>query len=208
MPRQTHFRVYEGTASERDRVHKLSNFFDWIYRVYSAHERFFSDFDHIQQALDMGLGSGWGTIKLLTYVQGRDLKWCQLFHDQVREMVESLFDNLKTQSFVRLPYSASFLQCQPGDSGGLFLGVAHRSEGEPNHEKMKDMVVLCLVNKFLHGLNQDAIVRCSECQHYMVRSHPRGKIYCSANCRVQASIRNRKQATKPNKKNQATRKEK
>lgn len=192
MSRQTRFRPYVALPSDRERLHRLQDFFQWIYQVYSSRDQFSYDFYKVLGGLNMGGGVDWGSDKLTTYVEGKDLNWCQELQRQVRDEGEKNFDALSTNLSFNLPFYPRYLVFQ-GSPGGNFIGFGHRPGGEPTLEKIKAMILLRLADVLLYRFNVEALVRCAECHHYTVRSHPRGKTYCSPVCRVRAAVKTRQQ---------------
>jgi hypothetical protein len=59
-------------------------------------------------------------------------------------------------------------------------------------EHLCQLILLRLCD-FLHGLNTEALVKCAMCGHYTVRRHPRGKEYCSSQCRWRAAVATRRE---------------
>jgi hypothetical protein len=177
----------------------LQGFLSWLYQVYSSRDAFDYDFYKVLGGLNMGSGVDWGSDRLTGYLSEQDLQWCQELQRQVREAVEEMWDR---DAVFPLPDYPTYLVFH-SEGNGVFLHFGHKPEGEPTPKRLTDMLLLRLADILLRGINAEALVRCAECHHCTVRSHPRGKIYCSPVCRVRASITARRrtlQAAKTQKK--------
>ncbi|MBM4255917.1 MAG: hypothetical protein FJ147_08475 [Deltaproteobacteria bacterium] len=211
------FRPYAESPPDRERIQRLEDFFTWLYREYGSRDAFDYDFFGVLSALEMSTGTTWSSEQLTTYLGAQDFVWRQNLQRRVRGWVDNALAGFDTPSLLLLPPSL-------GAPYRGFVGTGTETEGRflhrgyvlndkepPNDERLSDMLILRLVDVLLQGINLAAIVRCSECGHFTARSHPRGKLYCSPDCRVRASLRTRRetlQAAQAQKDRKSSRKKK
>jgi hypothetical protein len=218
MARTDNFRPYADNPPERERIQRLESLFIWMYREYANKDAFDYDFFGVLGSLDMGSGTTWSSDQLTSFLTAQDLSGRQELQQRVKGLVDRGLASLrKPKTYFLLapsvgpPYRTFMVSYEETDGVFLRRGYFFNEKEPPTLERLSDILWLRVVDVLLQGINLDAIVACAECGHFTARSHPRGKLYCSPDCRVRASLRTRREtvrAAQTQRKRKSTRKEK
>jgi hypothetical protein len=193
MAGQERFRPYLGLLSEYERLQALRQFLDWVYATSALRERFIQDLYAALKALRMNEAVEWGKKDPVAFVEGLSPTQCQLLQLQARNRLEELLDPPQGKDIPLLSSPPRTLVRREAGVGKIFFVSAYKASDFLGDQHLTDLILLRFFD-LLSGLNQEALMRCAICGNYTVRRHPRGKTYCSPNCRVKAAVAARKQS--------------
>ena len=193
MAQQERFRPYIGLPLEYERLQALRDVLDWVYSTYVSPDHFAQDLRAALTALRMDEVVEWGKEKPAEFVAGLSLTQCKMQQLRVQSRLEDLLDPPTGKPIPTLSPITRVLVKRDAGRGKSFYVSAYKASDYLGDEWLIELILLRFFD-LLSGLNTEALVRCAVCQHYTIRRHPRGKTYCSPNCRVKAAIAARKQA--------------
>lgn len=199
MAARDRFRPYIGLPSEVERLQALRDFLHWVYFTYTSADHFFRDFHTMLYALRVpaALRRGRQDMEALT-APLQSLGQCQELQKDLRDTCENMLPAAERVGtmFPSPPLRALITQ-EVGEGERAFAWVYDFSADQQEEALARlRLVVLSRFLAFLDGLNTAALVRCAECKHYTVRRHPRGKEYCSPQCRWRAAAAARRATLK------------
>lgn len=191
MADQERFRPYIGLPSEQERLQAVRGLLDWAYTLYMSRDRFSQDVHIVLGALRMSEGVKWGKVQPTTFVEKLTLEQCVLLQEKVRKRLEELLDPPPGKVIPDLFSPSRVLIKREDGPGKTFYVGAYSATDNMTDDHFLNLILLRFFDA-LSGLNTEALVRCAICERFTLRRHPRGKTYCSSNCRAKAAVETRR----------------
>jgi hypothetical protein len=189
--KEEHFTPYPGLASEKERLGALGATLYWVYSVYSSHDQCLKDLYQILTGLRVGESSTWGWSVVAGFLAERSLDELHGMQREVLKLVEWIPMEGPADG-VSLPLSG-FPPAEIARNlirrDGYYVW-AYDPRGEITVALITKIIMLRFMN-YVDGLHEAALTRCTLCDHVTLRRHPRGKTFCSPQCRWKSAVATR-----------------
>jgi hypothetical protein len=192
------FRPYIGLPTEPERLQALRDFLHWIYFSYTSPSQFFRDFHVMLNGLRVSDAVKGGRPEVDALVGTlQSLGQGQEFQADLRGTLEAMLPAATIGTMFPPPPMRALVVREVSSEERTYAWV-YASAGDTKDGPWESLRRVCVSQllAFLDGLNTAALVRCAECQHYTVRRHPKGKEYCSQQCRWRAAAATRRATLK------------
>jgi hypothetical protein len=202
----TRFRPYVSLPSAHERLQALEDFLHWLYMVYTSPDHFLRDLHVVLSGLRVGETVHPGGLALLEFLKTLEPAQMRRLQQEVHDTFDGSIPMFGGQhrSFDQ-PQQVTYpmtgiprviigrMGMGPGQDHFRFI---YNFGKAMTFEVLRDMI-LVQAFEYLDGLNMSALVRCAACTHFTLRRHPRGKTYCSAQCRARSAMAARRQRPLP-----------
>lgn len=184
----TTYQPYLCLPSKQERFQAIQKLLSWMYAPATNKNHCLSELHLVLDALRLDDATIMERITIHRLIEIHTLNTLQSLKTYIQKSLEAIFTGSDPSS--PIPCTKRLIS-RESKTGEFYYSWVYLFHGSMNIFDLRELIILrCL--SYMHGLNMNALIQCSFCNHFSLRRHPKGKTYCTDKCRWKAAARTRK----------------